>query len=123
MISLLCVIAGFVLLAVFWSFGVQHWIAWYTGGYNCPKAGCPGGSPHDYNFWSGFGSDIGEYVVATSFLGAAITVWRTNTCHLHWWCWRRPLHPVADSPYKVCHVHHPDDVMTVQEAVDAASAK
>jgi hypothetical protein len=104
-------IAGLVALCVFWSFGVQHWIAWYTGSYNTS------GVAHNYNFWSGFGSDLGEYVIATSIFGGAIAAWRVHTCHAVWWCWRRPLHQLGSSPYKVCHVHHPEDVASFQQVM------
>lgn len=114
---LISCVAGFILLCIFWSFGVQHWIAWYTGAYNCPASGCPGGSAHNYNFWSGFGSDLAEYAVATGLIGSAFAVWRSNTCHATWWCWRRPLHQLGESPYKVCHIHHPEDIPSFKQVM------
>lgn len=69
-----------------------HWVAVHFGTIN--------GS---YNlFWSGFGSDIGEIAI----LGALVQATRHANCHQKG-CWRVGLHRVGDSPYRVCHHHHP----------------
>lgn len=58
-----------------------------------------------YAFWSGFGSDVGEFAL----LGAAVTFWRRHSCHVDSprFCWRPGTHPVAGTPYRVCRKHHP----------------
>lgn len=55
-----------------------------------------------YNFWSGFGSDVGE----VTLIGAVIATARHKNCHVHR-CWRLGRHPVADGLYRVCARHHP----------------
>lgn len=100
-------------LAIWWPMGGQHWLAVHTGTVNEP-------GPY-YGFWSGFGSDLGEYVIIGG-LGSAIALqWRTHTCHYAWWCWRHPHHKVEDTPYYVCAHHHPslDVPRSAREAVDA----
>ena len=56
-----------------------------------------------YNFWSGFGSDIGEVVL----IGGMASLVRHHNCHAKG-CWRLGHTPVAGGKYKVCHRHHPD---------------
>jgi hypothetical protein len=43
---------------------IQHWLAQMTGSQNTP------GTPRNYNFWSGFGSDLGEVALIGAVLGA-----------------------------------------------------
>lgn len=86
---------------------VLHWLAVHTGTVN--ESG-----PY-YGFWSGFGSDIGEYVIAGSiFAGMLHMVTRTN-CQVggtfpHG-CKLPALHEVEVDGIKrrVCHRHsgHP----------------
>lgn len=109
----LLVIAALVYYYPEWQYHVSH----YTGSYNCPPAGCPGGSAHNYNFWSGFGSDLGEYSIAGGMWGNVVVVWRAHTCHYTWWCWRHAAHPLEGTGYKLCHVHHPDERHGVKHAV------
>lgn len=71
-----------------------HWLAVHTGTVN--------ESGPFYGFWSGFGSDIGEIAI----LGALVQATRHANCHQKG-CWRVGLHRVGDSPYRVCHHHHP----------------
>ena len=101
-----------VAVVVFWH-PVEYWIAHETGSYDTP------GTAHDYNFFSGFGSDLGEYVIIDSIFSHTAMLWKMHTCHLHWWCWRSGSFQLGSTPYKLCHHHHPDDHPTVQEAVAA----
>jgi hypothetical protein len=55
-----------------------------------------------YNFWSGFGSDIGEVVI----IGAIYQVYRKHDCHAKG-CWRIGRHVVDGTPYITCKKHHP----------------
>ena len=76
-----------------WWHAVQHWLAVHTGSSNEP------GSPPNYNFWSGFGSDLGEVTI----VGALLAVYRRHVCHEHR-CWRISRHVVDGSPW--CNKHH-----------------
>ena len=90
-------------------FPVQHWIAQHLG------IGTSKLALFWYTFWSGFGSDIGEYVIAGSiFAGLMHVVTRTN-CQVggtfpHG-CKLPALHEVEVDGIKrrVCHKHsgHP----------------
>lgn len=53
----------------------------------------------EYGFWSGFGSDIGEFAIA----GA---LWRKLNCHVRG-CPRVGLHKVDGTSYVTCRKHHP----------------
>lgn len=55
-----------------------------------------------YNFWSGFGSDVGEVVI----IGGLVQLYRKHSCHVRG-CWRISRHPVEGTPYVVCTRHHP----------------
>jgi hypothetical protein len=89
---------------------VWWWIEIHTGTVN--EVG-----PY-YGFWSGFGSDLGEYGLLTSMFTSSALLWRHHTCHRHWWCWRHPLFALHGSPYLVCANHHPDDQLTAGQAVE-----
>jgi hypothetical protein len=105
-----------VYTVVTWRMGTQHWLAVHTG--TCPVEGsCNAGSGPWYAFWSGFGSDLGEYAIVVTLLGHTAMAWRTGTCHRYWWCWRHPHYLLEGTPYKLCRVHHPDEIPTVAEAV------
>lgn len=91
--------------AVFWNFGLQHWLAYATGSYNCPKTGCPGGVAHNYNFFSGSGSDIGEITLVSIAIAAFATWWHKINCHVDG-CWRIGKHDKAGGEYSVCRKHH-----------------
>lgn len=99
-------------LTVFYYHQWQHWLAFATGSYNV------NGVAHNYNAFSGSLSDVGQYTIATSLITTSVLLWRKNTCHRYWWCWRHPHHPLEGTPYKLCAKHHPEDVPTVKEAVE-----
>ena len=90
-----------------WFDVLRHWLAVHTGTVN--EAG-----PY-YGFWSGFGSDIGEYAVAVTVLGTLLhTVQRTGCQVGGSWprgCWRPAMHDaeVNGVKHRVCHKHsgHP----------------
>src|SRR5260370_17422550 len=90
-----------VALAVVYYHSWQFWLAHATGSYDTP------GVAHHYNFFSGFGSDLGEYTIAAGILGHVVVIWRAHTCHAAWWCWRSPRYQLGDSPHMLCHPHHP----------------
>lgn len=94
-----------------WYHILQHWLAMHTGSLNTS------GAPPDYNFWSGFGSDIGEIAI----IGGLISIYRKHNCHVKG-CWRIARHPVTGTDYIVCRKHHPLDDPTHQEVIDAHRA-
>lgn len=53
-----------------------------------------------YGFWSGFGSDLGEFTL----IGIA---WRHLNCHAAG-CKRIGVHKVSGTHYVTCRKHHPD---------------
>ena len=73
-----------------------HWFEIHSGTAR-------GGPDPYYNFWSGFGSDLGEVVL----IGGLVTLARAHNCHVKG-CWRINKHPIEGTPYKVCRKHHPD---------------
>ena len=71
-----------------------------------------GGSPW-YQFWSGSGSDFGEYAIVGALLGTIVHLYSTYNCHdpegwLPWGCWRIGRHPAAGGLFRLCKHHHPD---------------
>jgi hypothetical protein len=86
-------VIALVLLAVFWRFGVQHWLAVHTGSSNTP------GSPPNYNFFSGFGSDLSEFTL----LSIAVGAWHAVNCHEPG-CPLIGRHKVDGTPF--CNRHH-----------------
>jgi hypothetical protein len=70
-----------------------------------------------YDFWSGFGADIGEL----AFVGAAIGLYRKHNCHVHR-CWRLAKQQVEGTTWQVCHRHHPDGKPT-QADMDRIAAE
>src|SRR5258708_36183697 len=111
------VILALIPVVVFFYPEWQHWLSHATGSYNCPPSGCPGGSAHNYNAFSGSISDIGLYTIGVSGVANLTVVWKAHTCHLHWWCWRTAGYPLEGTDYKLCHVHHPDKKHGVKHAV------
>jgi hypothetical protein len=77
-------------------FHLLYWLQFHTGTIN--EAG-----PY-YGFFSGFGSDLGEYVIATSVLGGLYHAVKKNNCHTHG-CLRIGSYPTKDG-YKVCKPCH-----------------
>lgn len=77
--------------------GIWHWILNFTGTH------IPSTGSQWYNFWSGFGSDIGEVVI----IGGVWSLYRKHNCHVKG-CWRIGKHAVDGTPYIVCATHHPD---------------
>jgi len=97
-VVLLVAVAGIVLLAVFFA-GVRHWVALHTGIIN-------GGPDKYYNFWSGFGSDLGEATLISAVGIGVYTGVRKVNCHTKG-CWRIGHHTLDGTPYILCKHHHP----------------
>jgi hypothetical protein len=97
-LALLIVAVGIVLLAAFFA-EVRHWLALHTGVLN-------GGPDRYYNFWSGFGSDLGEATLISAVGIGVYTGVRKVNCHTKG-CWRIGHHPLDGTPYILCRHHHP----------------
>ncbi len=69
-----------------------------------------------YAFWSGFGSDVTEFLVFGSLIGLL----RKHNCHVRW-CFRIGRHPVDGTPYVVCSRHHPQGAPTVADIAEHTS--
>ena len=95
---LLLLVAGIVVLAVFFD-AVRHWLALHTGTLH-------GGPDLYYNFWSGFGSDLGEATLISAVGIGVYTGVRKVNCHTKG-CWRIGHHPLDGTPYVLCRHHHP----------------
>lgn len=98
-------IAG-ILIAAFlifqWNashFHLGYWLQVHTGTVNEP-------GPY-YGFWSGFGSDIGEYTIIVTMSSGIIMAARRRNCH-HEGCPWIGRYQVAGGQFKVCRRHHPD---------------
>ena len=87
--------------------GLLHWLAVHTGSTQVVTGG-----PY-YNFWSGFGSDLGELTLIGAVGAGAYHVARGHNCEVHR-CWRIGRHTTA-AGHKVCRLHHPDDPLTVAD--------
>jgi hypothetical protein len=75
----------------------QHWLAYATGSFNVS------GVAHNYNFFSGSGSDISELGIFSALAVILYHACRHGNCHMHG-CWRIGGYPVGD--FKVCRKHH-----------------
>jgi hypothetical protein len=65
-----------------------------------------------YGFWSGAGSDIGEFAM----FGALVGLLRKYNCETRS-CWRLGRHPLVDTEkgttHHLCAKHHPTGALTV----------
>ncbi|MFZ0249850.1 MAG: hypothetical protein WAL61_07880 [Acidimicrobiales bacterium] len=96
-IIVLLVVALALLIATFDS--TRHWFALHTGILH-------GGPDQYYNFWSGFGSDLGEATLITAVAVGVYTGVRKVNCHTKG-CWRIGHHVLEGTPYILCRHHHP----------------
>ena len=79
--------------------GIRHWVALHTGIVH-------GGPDEFYNFWSGFGSDLGEATLISAVGIGVYTGVRKVNCHTKG-CWRIGRHQLDGTPYILCRHHHP----------------
>jgi hypothetical protein len=78
---------------------IRHWVALHTGVIH-------GGPDQYYNFWSGFGSDLGEATLISAVGVGVYTGVRRVNCHTKG-CWRIGKHHLEGTPYVLCRHHHP----------------
>ena len=88
-----------ITLAIIVFDGIRHWFALHTGIQN-------GGPDPYYNFWSGFGSDLGEATLISAVAVGVYTGVRKANCHAKG-CWRIGHHALEGTPYILCRHHHP----------------
>ena len=79
--------------------GFRHWFAVHTGLVHA-------GPDVYYNFWSGFGSDLGEFTLVAAVCVGVYTGVRKVNCHTKG-CWRVGKHPLEGTPFMLCAHHHP----------------
>lgn len=77
---------------------IAHWLAVQTGTYIAP-----GQYSDHYNFWSGFGSDISEFVL----LAGAFTIYKHHNCAVPR-CPRlaHKKYEIKETKQYVCRKHH-----------------
>lgn len=92
------IVAIALLIAFFGE--ARHWFALHTGTLH-------GGPDIYYNFWSGFGSDLGEATLISAVCIGVYTGVRKVNCHTKG-CWRIGHHCLDGTPYILCRHHHPD---------------
>lgn len=95
---LFVLVVGIILIAVSFD-AFRHWPALHTGTLH-------GGPDLYYNFWSGFGSDLGEATLISAVGIGVYTGVRKVNCHTKG-CWRIGHHPLDGTPYILCKHHHP----------------
>jgi hypothetical protein len=95
---LVLVAVGVLALAIYFA-EARHWLALHTGIIN-------GGPDKYYNFWSGFGSDLGEATLISAVGIGVYTGVRKVNCHTKG-CWRIGRHHLDGTPYVLCRHHHP----------------
>jgi hypothetical protein len=92
-------VVGIALIIAFFD-ALRHWLALHTGTLH-------GGPDLYYNFWSGFGSDLGEATLISAVGIGVYTGARKVNCHTKG-CWRIGHHALEGTPYILCRHHHPD---------------
>lgn len=93
-----CVVGLAFLIASFDQ--VRHWLALHTGTLH-------GGPDLYYNFWSGFGADLGEATLISAVAIGVYTGVRKVNCHTKG-CWRIGHHALEGTPFILCRHHHPE---------------
>ena len=93
----------FAMLGVALIIVVIAMLRWHWGLVHLSEeTGTSSSSSRAYNFWSGFGSDIGEIAI----VGGLITLVRHHNCHVKG-CWAMGRQ-VPGTPYVACHDHNPE---------------
>ena len=98
MLGLVFIIVAIAFLIAFFG-ALRHWVALHTGIVH-------GGPDEFYNFWSGFGSDLGEATLISAVGLGVYTGVRKVNCHTKG-CWRIGHHQLDGTPYILCRHHHP----------------
>ena len=95
----LAALAGLALVIAYFD-SLRHWTAVHTGTVYSAS------NPIYYNFWSGFGSDLGEATLIGAVSIGLYTAVRKVNCHTKG-CWRIGHYPLDGTPFHLCAHHHP----------------
>jgi len=98
LVLLILFVVAIALVIAFFD-AVRHWLALHTGTLH-------GGPDLYYNFWSGFGADLGEATLISAVGIGVYTGVRKVNCHTKG-CWRIGHHALEGTPYILCRHHHP----------------
>lgn len=102
--KLVYLVIAILVAALIWAgldwIAVQHWLSAHTGTGELS-------TNVYYNFWSGFGSDLGELTLVSAVGVGVYTAARKVNCHTKG-CWRIGHHKLEGTPYILCRHHHPD---------------
>jgi hypothetical protein len=90
----------------YWWPQIEHWFSYGTGSYNTP------GSPHNYNFNSGWGSILEPFILQV--LAAVALLWWHNQCHVDGCYWPSKRHKTAAGD-SACWLHHPHKRLTREQ--------
>lgn len=101
MLGRIWVLAATLVLAVLLLLLIVEWQPLLV--HLSQETGTSNSASRAYDFWSGFGSDLGEIAI----VGGLISICRRHNCHTKS-CWRIGRHQVAGTTYIVCRRHHPD---------------
>lgn len=85
-----------------------HWIIVHLS----QETGTSNASSRAYDFWSGFGSDIGE----VTLVGVVLSTLRRYNCGIQG-CWRIGHRGVGTTGHVVCRRHHPDPAPTYEQVL------
>lgn len=91
-------LALIVLIATNWAFVWTHVLQ---------ETGTTDSGSRAYNFWSGFGADLGYASIFVAVTSGVVTGIRRANCHVKG-CWRIGKHPLEGTPYHLCAKHHPE---------------
>jgi hypothetical protein len=81
-----------------------YWLHWLSHFFGLDNLSGP-----FYGWWSGAGSDLGEYVIVVGLLVGTVHMVRRHNCREHR-CWRIGIHTYLDkdgTPHPACKKHHP----------------
>jgi hypothetical protein len=70
-----------------------------------------------YQFWSGFGSDLGELSILVALCGILWATWRRHNCHVRG-CPRIIWKPHGE--HELCRKHHPHSPPTADQVAGGA---
>jgi hypothetical protein len=101
----------YLFVAALAGLGASVWAVFYGGGdaWLAHTLGIYNETGPWYAFWSGFGSDIGEYAVFAALVTAVVGAYRRHNCNIKG-CWRLQWREYVDADgvkHMWCKKHHP----------------
>lgn len=91
-------------------FVIGMWLEWWMGVTNIWW----------YNFWSGFGSDLTEWVTFGAAFGILYKHLNCHTDTCHRLAFRHIVDPDSGEHLRLCHKHHPRKNITPEHIADVA---